>query len=137
RRRIQQHIEGRAVRDRCEQLLSTGRQELEAGNYNKAIEAFSAAARLDPNDAEAARLLQNAQTGLQRIERANALLEQAQQEIAVDNLTGAARLADEFFEEALVLLSDLQIAYPAANRVHELMLSVRQAQQERDRRERL
>jgi eukaryotic-like serine/threonine-protein kinase len=137
RRKIQQEIERRTIRERCEQLCASGRQELTAGNYTKAVDAFEVALHLDPENREAAELLGNAQSALQRIERANRLLELAQREVAADNLTNAAALSDKFFEEAMVLLSDLSIAYPAANKVHELMMATRKAQDERNRRMRL
>ena len=137
RRKTQQQIESQAVSDRCEQIRNTGEKEFEAGNYPKAIEAFESALRLDPHDTRALQQLEKAKSAFEQIEQANLLLEQAQREIALDNLTVAARIADQFFDQARHLILNHQVDFPNPAKVHELMLAVRKAQEERGRRERL
>src|SRR5262245_49971016 len=106
RRKIQQHVDSEALRRRCEQLLSDGHRELEAGNPRKAIDAVQALLRLDPAHEEAARLLSKTESRLREMEQANNLLDLAQKELDAGNLTIAGVAADQFLEKALALMSD-------------------------------
>jgi serine/threonine protein kinase len=136
RKKIQQHFETRVVQDGCESLLNKGREEFEVGNYANAIEAFKAAQLLNPLNVDAGQLLKDAMSAEQRLEHANVLLEQTAREIAADNLSGAIPIADQFFEETLRLLSDLNIVYPA-HKIHELTIAAQKAQEEHNRRQRM
>ncbi len=134
RRKIQQQLESRAIRERCEPLLRDGREKFDQGRFGDAIEAFQDVLQLDPLDSEAGKALNDAQNAQQRVEHADALFDQANRQISADNLTGAASLADQFFEEALALINELKIIYPP-EKVHQLAVATQEAQERRNKKQ--
>jgi serine/threonine protein kinase len=182
RERINRESQLQAARERCEQLIASGKEQLNSLQHAKAVESFEAALRLDPESSEAQNLLEKVRMAARQRERAEALLVQAKRELHADQITDAYRSILECFqyapeseeaaallktirtaierrerqrrlddsvakvegfiaanklEEAEGLLSDLEITYPGAGRVKELLSTVRLEIESRTRRRRL
>jgi tetratricopeptide (TPR) repeat protein len=115
------------IRKRSAEFCGIGRLELAAGNVPQAIGAFKVALHLSPQNTEAEELLKSAEAASLSLKRANALLEQAQHELAAGNVSRAMKISDDFFQAALDLWTGFSIAYPAAEKIHELMVAASKA----------
>ncbi len=182
RERINREIQLQAARERCEQLIASGKEQLSSLQHTKALETFEAALRLDPENVEVQSLLEQVRMAARQRERAAALFVQAKRELQADQITDAyrsileciqyapenedaaallktirtaierrerqrrlddslakveERIAAAKLEEAEDLLSDLEISYPTAGRVKELLSEVRLQIEQRNRLRRL
>src|SRR5262245_55567665 len=81
----------RDVQKQCEQLIVSGTAQVNSLQYAKAIEMFEVVLRLDPNNVEAQKLLEQTRTTLKKREHAEALIAQAKRELEADQLTDAYR----------------------------------------------
>ncbi len=114
RRLLQQETEKQQVRPRIEQLLTTGRMKLQAGNYQDAIQHLESALRLDRSNPSILALIDEARSAMRRTEQARQLLSDGKQAFEEGNLTRAfqkitsAREADPANTETGPLLEEIQ-----------------------------
>src|SRR5262245_56463425 len=91
RERINRELQQQTMRDRGEQMVTSGTDFLNALQYDKAMEAFQSALNIDPTNAKAQTLLEQVKTAVRKRERADALVGQAKRELAGDQFTDAYR----------------------------------------------
>ena len=95
-RELLQHQQQRKLTHaRVEALLKTGREKLEQQEFSGAIESFESALRLDRSNAELQKLIQQARSAMERVERARILLDDARRSLSARDLTGAYSKATE------------------------------------------
>jgi hypothetical protein len=125
----------RDVRGRCEQLIVSGTAQVNALQYAKAVEMFEVVLRLDPNNVEAQKLLEQTRTTLKKREHAEALIAQAKRELEADQLTDAYRSVLESLQhipenkEAAALLEMIRAAIKARERQRQLAKGLARAEE--------
>lgn len=100
RETIQRQNQLKASKERARHIIETGRQELSAGRFTEAVDAFQSALRLDADSTEIRQLLEEAKTALAHAERAAALLTQARQELNGKHFTKAHQSILECLQHA-------------------------------------
>jgi cytochrome c-type biogenesis protein CcmH/NrfG len=96
RERITRESELQAASERCEQWITSGKEQLSSLHHAKAVESFEAALRLDPDNGEAQGLLEQVRMAARKRERAVGLLVQAKRRY-LRFCTMLALVADIFF----------------------------------------
>ncbi|MCC6362827.1 MAG: protein kinase [Bryobacterales bacterium] len=114
RRLLQQETEKQLVRPKIEQLLTTGRMKLQAGNYQDAIHNLESALRLDRSNPSILALIDEARSGMRKAEQVRQLLSDGKQAFQEGNLTRAfqkissAREADPANTETGPLIEEIE-----------------------------
>ncbi|MCC6394869.1 MAG: protein kinase, partial [Bryobacterales bacterium] len=114
RRLLQQETEKQVVRPKIEQLLTTSRMKLQAGNYQDAIQNLESALRLDRSNPSILALIDEARSGMRKAEQVRQLLSDGKQAFEAGNLTRAfqkvnsAREVDPANTETEPLLEEIQ-----------------------------
>jgi serine/threonine-protein kinase len=93
--RLRDQIQRELLKPKIETLLKTGREELSKRRFHEAIQAFSAAARLDSTNTEIHELLGQAKAAQEQSQRASQLVAEARVALDQTNLTGAYKNASE------------------------------------------
>jgi serine/threonine protein kinase len=126
RRLLQQETEKQLVRPKIEQLLTTGRMKLHAGNYQDAIQSLESALRLDRSNPSILALIDEARSGMRKAEQVKQLLSDGKQAFQEGNLTRAfqkissAREVDPANTETGPLIEEIQRQIAARDRERKL-----------------
>jgi eukaryotic-like serine/threonine-protein kinase len=135
REKLNREAQLQNLRERCEQLIASGTEQLNSLQYANAIETFESVLRLDVNNAEAEKLLQQARTALKKRERSEALIAQAKRELEADQLTDAYRSLLECLQhspdnkEAAALLETIRAAIKARERQRRMAEGITRAEE--------
>jgi predicted Zn-dependent protease len=89
RERIQRHAERVAGRERARQLVEAGRRDVVKRDFDKALEQFESARRVDTDNPEIEQLIASVRRELEKAERAAMLLAKARNEFEARDITGA------------------------------------------------
>ncbi len=95
RETLQRQLREKAVRPRIAALVTGGREQLEARQFDQAIQQFESALRLDKSNPELHLLIQQARTAWERAQRADRLVQEAAQALQRDDLSGAHKSVAE------------------------------------------
>jgi serine/threonine protein kinase len=93
--RLRDQIQRSLLKPKITTFLQTGRDELAKRRFYEAIQAFTAAARLDAANTEIQDLLAQARTAQEQSQRASQLVSEARQAFDQQNLSGAYKSASE------------------------------------------
>src|SRR5215467_10832669 len=86
RERINRELQQQSARDRCEQLISTGLEQIDSIEYSKARETLEAALELVPDNEQAQSLLEQVNSTIKKQGRAEVLVARARHELEADQL---------------------------------------------------
>ena len=95
RETLQRQLREKAVRPRIAALVTGGREQLDARQFDQAIQQFESALRLDKSNPELHLLIQQARTAWERAQRADRLVQEAAQALQRDDLSGAHKSVAE------------------------------------------
>jgi serine/threonine-protein kinase len=119
REKLKREAQMQEVWERCKQLIVSGTVQLNSLQESKAIESFETVLRLDPNNVDAQKLLEQARTSIHKRERAQALIAQARRELEAHQLSDAYQRALECLQDvpenkdAAALLETIRAAIKA------------------------
>src|SRR5262245_20782011 len=126
RERINRELQQQSSRDRCEQLISAGTEQINSLQYSKARETLEAALELVPDHEQAHNLLEQVKSTIKKQERAEALVARARSELETDQLTDAYRSILECFQyapdhkQAIALMETIRAAIKTRERQRRL-----------------
>jgi serine/threonine-protein kinase len=100
RERINRELQQQSARDRCDQLINTGIEQINSLQHSKARETFETALELVPDHEQAQTLLEQVKSTIKKQERTEALVARARSELEADQLTDAYRSILECFQYA-------------------------------------